>query len=690
MPTRDYHAHKERAAVRARNQSSAARDIAPLPPVRDPIRRAKALRSLKFFLETYFPAAFCLAWSAAHLRVIERYERAVLRGQLSAIAMPRGTGKTTMAKGAALWAILTGNHRFIAIIGANSDRGEAILAGVKIELENNDLLLADFPEVCYPIRCLEGVNNRAPGQTYLGKRTRIVWTDARIVLPHIPGSRVAGSIVTATGLEGGNLRGQQITLPSGAVLRPTFVLVDDPQTTESAYSDIQTNRREAILAGDVLLMAGPGHKIAGLLTCTVIRRGDLADRILDRKKHPEWRGERTKMLDAMPERMDLWEQYATLRAQSLEADGDGSEATEFYAAHREDMDRGAAPTWAARYNPDELSATQHAMNLYFQDRAAFASEMQNTPLDDETTDEEPLDAAAIARKLNHRRRLEIPVECETITAAIDCHDKLLYYTVIAWTAGFSGHVVDYGTWPKQPRKDVTMANVTATLRRAYPGKGREGAILAGLVALIDTLTAREYNRTDGTALRLSLGLVDSGWATTTVYDAIRMSGHAAVWMPSKGIGIGPQNKPMAEYRTFPGDRVGWHFRIPSPKGRRETRVVNIDTNAWKNFVHSRLAAAEGDPATLYLWGHEPAEHATWASHITAEYRIQVEAQGRKGYIWKPRSGRPDNHFLDTAVAAAVAAAIRGCAVPGTAAKEVKKKRRVSYKEARARARQGAS
>lgn len=684
MPKRDYTAHKERAAARSKATSALARDIAPLPPCRNPGRRAKALQSLRFFLETYFPAAFCLAWSKAHLRVIERYERAIRRGELSSIAMPRGSGKTTLARGAALWALLTGCHKFLTIVGANSERGESILRGLKIELETNDDLLADWPEVCYPIRKLEGINNRAQGQTYLGERTRIQWTDATITLPHIPGSRASGSIATATGLEGGNLRGQQVTLPDGTVLRPSFVLVDDPQTTESAFSEIQTARREAILAGDVLLMAGPTKKISGLLTCTIIRKGDLADRILDRKKHPEWRGERTQMLDSMPERLDLWDQYATLRAESLEADGDGAEATAFYVTHRAEMDRGAMASWPARHNADELSAVQNAMNLYFQDRAAFWAEMQNAPLD-ENPEEEFLDAAAIGRKLNHRRRLEIPPECETITAFIDCHDKVLYYSVVAWGPTFSGHVVDYGTWPKQPRQEFSLAAATATLRRHYPGKGREGAILAGLVDLVDRITAREYLRTDGAALRLSLGLIDSGYLPQTVYDAIRMSPHAALWMPSKGIGLGPQNKPMSEYKRHPGDKAGDHWRIPSPAGRRELRLVNIDTNHWKTFLQARLAAAEGDPASLYIWGKDPAEHRAYAAHLAAEQRTQIEANGRRGSIWRLKPGGPDNHYLDTAVGAAVAASIRGCALPGATTATTKKRRRISYTEARSRA-----
>lgn len=53
------------------------------------------------------------------------------------------------------------------------------------------------------------------------------------------------------------------------------------------------------------------------MPCTAIRPGDMADNILDRDKHPEWNGERTKMVYAFPADEKLWQQYAELRADSL-------------------------------------------------------------------------------------------------------------------------------------------------------------------------------------------------------------------------------------------------------------------------------------------------------------------------------------------------------------------------------------
>jgi hypothetical protein len=91
-----YDAHKERAAQRNRELSLLGRDIGELPAVADAERRAKAERDFRFFCEQYFPQTFCLPWSDDHLKVIAKIEQAVLEGGLFAMAMPRGSGKTSL------------------------------------------------------------------------------------------------------------------------------------------------------------------------------------------------------------------------------------------------------------------------------------------------------------------------------------------------------------------------------------------------------------------------------------------------------------------------------------------------------------------------------------------------------------------------------------------------------------------
>ncbi len=159
-----------------------------------------------------------------------------------------------------------------------------------MELDGNDLLLEDFPEVVYPIQCLDGIANRCNGQLYKGERTPIGWTAPEIILPTIPGSNGSGAIIKVAGITG-RIRGMKYKRADGKTVRPTLVVLDDPQTDESARSLSQCATRESILAGAVLGLSGPGNKISGIMPCTVICPGDMANNILDRDRHPEWADE---------------------------------------------------------------------------------------------------------------------------------------------------------------------------------------------------------------------------------------------------------------------------------------------------------------------------------------------------------------------------------------------------------------
>ena len=291
----DYEAYRDRKAREARAISLSGRDIGDLPEVDDAARKDRARGDFRFFCEAYFPQTFHLQWSADHLKVIAKIEQAVLDGGLFAMAMPRGSGKTSICEIACLWAMLFGHRGFVALIGSDEEHAADMLDSIKAELENSDLLAADFPKVCHPIRSLEGITQRATGQLYQGKQTHIGWTAKEIVLPTIEGSAASGAIIRVAGITG-RIRGMKFKRADGQSVRPSLVLIDDPQTDESARSPSQCANRERVLAGAVLGLAGPGEKIAGLMTVTVVRPDDLADRLLDREKHPQWQGERTKMV----------------------------------------------------------------------------------------------------------------------------------------------------------------------------------------------------------------------------------------------------------------------------------------------------------------------------------------------------------------------------------------------------------
>ena len=657
---------KRRQSERNADLVRAAQDIGELPAVVNPERRAAAEASFRVFCETYFPDVFYFAWSPDHLRVVEKIERAVRTGGLFAMAMPRGSGKTVLCQTAVVWAALTGATPFVCLIAASAERAKDLLENIMVWLETNPLLGEDFPEVCYPIRCLERITNRQKGQKHQGEPTRIEWTSDKIVLPTIAGSRASGVVISCSGMKGSDIRGQNNARPDGRVVRPQLVLVDDPQTTESAWSPSQSERREAILAGDVLGMAGPGKKIAGLMACTVIRPDDMADRMLDREKHPEWQGERTKMVYAFPSNEKLWARYTELRSDSLRNDGDGAEATEFYRENREAMDVGAVVAWPERFNEDELSAIQHAMNLkHDRGESAFFAEYQNEPVV-EAQGEEMLSADEIACKVNGYQRGEVPLGASHLTMFIDVQQKALFWMAVAWEESFTGHIVDYGTWPEQKRAYFTLADVRATIARAVPGAGLEGQIFAALERLTAERLSATWRREDGAEMRIDRCLIDANWGQSTdvVYQFCRQSPFAAVLLPSHGKYVGASSIPFSEYKKKRGDRVGLHWRIPNTIGKRQVRHALIDTNYWKTFVHARLGVAMGDPGCLSLFGHDEETHRLLADHLTAEYRVRTLAHERTVDEWKLRATRPDNHWLDGLVGCAVAASIQGVSLAG--------------------------
>jgi hypothetical protein len=427
-----------RSNARIMAASRATRDIAPCPEIQDREGRDAAAASLRVFLETYFPGTFSLAWSDDHLRVIDRLQEVVSDGGLFALAMPRGHGKTSLIERAALWGILTDRRSFVVIIAANESLAEQSLGRIKSELECNALLLADWPKACYPIQRLESQSRRTVGQLYEGERTRIVWQRKRLVLATMPppDNEASGSILHVAGLTGA-VRGLSHIDPEGRTIRPDLLLIDDPQDRESARSMVQTAERLAIVNGDLLGLSGPGRRIAGLATVTVIHRGDLADQLLDGAKNPAWQGQRFRLIDSWPARDDLWQEYATARTEGFLPGGDkGEAATRFYAAHRREMDEGARVSWPERFDPGELSAVQHAFNLR-QDRGdeAFMSEYQNEPAD-RAAQADALDPAAIITRVNGFERGVAPPECEKLTGFIDVGQYLLWWMVCGWDESF--------------------------------------------------------------------------------------------------------------------------------------------------------------------------------------------------------------------------------------------------------------
>ena len=167
--------------------------------------------------------------------------------------------------------------------------------------------------------------------------------------------------------------------------------------------------------------------------------------------------------------------------------------------------------------------------------------------------------------------------------------------VVAWSADFTGSVIDYGSWPDQKTDYYTARDARRTLSREFPGKGLEARIYAGVAALTQKLRERVFVRDDGAEMRIGQCAIDANWgkSTDTVYLFCRQSDWSGIVLPSHGKYVGAASKPWEQYTRRPGELLGNHWMLPSVKGKRAVRHLLIDTNYWKSFIHCATGRGDG-------------------------------------------------------------------------------------------------
>ncbi|MDR0704303.1 MAG: phage terminase large subunit family protein [Planctomycetaceae bacterium] len=657
--------HRELVARRSRDISKSAREIAPLPPIKNPKRRIAARKDFKYFCEQYFPKKFKLKWSSYHLEVIKRIEDILKQGGGKlALAMPRGSGKTTLIETAVIWAVLFGHARFIVVVGSNKTEAKKIITNIKNSIIENKAILEDFPEAIYPFRKLNGSALLARGQLYLGELTGIEWKPDSITFAKIPGSLSSGATVISVGILGA-IRGKNKSV-DGEQIRPDTVILDDPQTDADAKNPDRVAKLEGIINSTIEGLVGPGETLSMFMACTIIRDGDLASRYLDHTKYAQWKGLIFKMIERMPERMDLWEKYRDIRKNEDEV-----AATIFYKKNREAMQKGAVVAWEANYTSNELDSLQFAMNKWCDNYEGFMSEYQNEPV-------KPgagtiiIDAETICSRLNGLPPMTIPLEATTLTGFIDVHHDLLYFAVVAWANDYTGYVIDYGTYPEQSRRMFRKSdNDLIVMKKGNESIQMEAVIQKGLVTLLKDMIHADYiveNDEKGyEKVHFSKILVDSGYVPNVVDTAIRLV-NSPIMYPSKGAGIKATNKPMEEWQRVRGRLFGTHWLEDRPRGRAFL-TTTIDTNYWKSRLHNSFAVGAGARSGLTFWGHEPETHRMIAEHCNSEVAKFVEYGKNKLYEWELIPNR-DNHLFDCLVGNIAAASVCGIKLPSEVPEKV--------------------
>lgn len=646
-------------AARARTNDCSI-DAPPIKPHNWRLRK-KCDNSLRIFLEQVFPEVFPLEWSPDHLKVIEDIQERIEHGGLKAIGMPRGSGKTSIVLRAGIWGILTGKRRFICIVAADEYSAISGLDTIKTEINHNPAITDLYGYETWALRHLGGEGRRAGSQTWDGEPTGVDYDMRTLCFGSIPGSLTSAARISTAGITG-RIRGQQSTTVDGEVIRPDFVICDDPQTKNSAASPSQCQKRHETMMGDVLGLSGPGIKISGFATCTVIYQNDLADRLLDSSLSGDWNGSKISMIKRWPKSLKLWDEYNTLRLEGMVGGGKYEIARKFVRDNFDEMHEGASVYWEARKEKKDVSALQHAMDLYFRDPGVFASEYQNNPLALVEVAPYEVNVEQLMRRVVGVPRGKVPNDVDKITAFIDVQRELLYYCIVAWGETGRGYIIDYGACPDQQRVHWSKSAIAYSLPQVY-GDDFETYLRSGLEWLTSAILDNEYTTEDGGKMQVDRLAIDARWGESThiIRKFCRESRNRSRIHPSMGVFIGANSKEWQKLSGDKKDRKGVHAKLQTPKesGRRE---MLYDVNYWKSWVADRLCCNMSSPKAIVLFDARPHEHRMFAEHCAWEQPLRVIGKTNNEVVeWKQKAlgGTVENDYWDCIVGNAALASTIG-------------------------------
>lgn len=593
-----------------------------------------------------------------HRRIIQTIHDRATTGGKKAVAAPRGRGKSTIVKGMLIYATAAELVRFIVPICATTNLAGRIYRDYRSEWANNDLLLEDFPEICAPVRHLEGAPQRASRQHVDGHLTHINWSSTDFLrLPRVPGnanqylrslgkdwSPFGGVKMAYAGLDAA-FRGLNIDDD-----RPDCLIIDDPETRESAKSYQQIEDRIEIIEKDIEGLEGQEKPLTMVMVTTLQNTYCLSAQFTDPTQKPAWEGERYGWIQNWPDRTDLWEEYIAIRRRSQQSgDRHGMEAVEFYLKNREQMDTGVlmlADNFKEITLPDGRqvvhSAIQEAYNkIADTNLSAFKAEYQNNPDEEEKPEGSALTPGRVAGQLSGLQQGVIPDDRVFQFLGIDIGKYKSHWCRVAFTREMVGWVTDYGIIETH-------------------GLSKHSSTQAIELAILDSLKEFADSELFSDALPL-LALVDSGDFTESIYEFCRQIGKP--FYPSKGWSRDRYRHKKESKEHTPFLEAYAHHTKDSLN--REMVLYNVNTEYWKKWGQERLLIppfidATRIPGSMAIFdppGDDPKFHLQFARHIVSESEQLVPVDGKLNKrVWVV-SDKNNNHWLD---AYALACAAAGC------------------------------
>lgn len=306
-------------------------------------RVAACSTDLELFGKTYFPHYLTAPSSKLHKYLYERLKELVFlaigtgEGSREADAAPRGNAKSTITTVIfPIWCAAYKHRLFALIVSETASQVWDFISAIKVELETNNRLKQDFPELC----------GEGP-----------IWRSHEIVTNNGVKIRGVGA--------GKKMRGMR----HGAH-RPDLVIGDDLENDEAVVSPEQREKLARWFFRALMKIGQPDtvYVVVG----TILHYDSLLANLL---KKPGWKGRKFRSVIKWAT-SKLWEEWEALYTEIK----DGAEEAErladaFFAEHKEEMLEGAEVLWPER------ESYYYLMKMRISEGPAhFDSEKQNEPI----------------------------------------------------------------------------------------------------------------------------------------------------------------------------------------------------------------------------------------------------------------------------------------------------------------------
>jgi len=644
------------SAEHAASKRKATRQIERRKPD-NPARRKRLEKDPPAWLRHYGgKAMFPYAFSSGHLAIISGTIEAARTGTGSAVAAPRGEGKTTVNRGVAVYLVVKRIVRFPVLVGwKHGDAKEALKTWLRMFTDSPEFK-ADYPEYCQPFEHsthATALRNLAWADT--GQITGAM-VDNSLKLITLPDSMGAIACRSAQG----DAKGLNAMLPDGTVLRPDFVLFDDAQDPKRADSFEAVRKTIDTLENVFLGMAGPQKRLTAACACTVEADNDVSEHWLSR---PGWKTLRVSRITSWPgggeggDWPDLkapvvaaWDEWNRIRLENGER-----AAIKHYKANKAELTAGMAVSWPERYDrgrgdPDAMYAAM--WDRYDKGPEVFARGQQNLPLKRGVSVYTLTPAIVQSRAQPDRAPGVVPDWAQTVIAATDINPSYaLSSVVVAFGATQTAAVCWYGLFKSPPLPVPKECTEIEKRRIIYEALAIHGRQIAGLPCRPATWFIDGGGSPEGCVIQFA-------------FNAPQICGLQAWCTFGRGW---KTYRPTAKatYRVTVGEQ------LHKVSERRDRQWIIYNADYWREIYQRGFTGEPGAPGSCSL----PAgNHSDFAAQLCREQLAgKDDIGGRMVWVWNTAPGPHD--YGDCMHMAYMGAAVAGIGTGGQVVRPANRQRR---------------